>query len=150
MDENNHLKSYKVPNQLFFDIILEDLKVGKSVKFNVAGNSMLPFLKHGDQVVIKQPINFNVNIGDIILARYKGRIILHRLIRIDSNHYYLAGDGNLDQIETIEKADILATVLSGSRGDKALKINSKMNKKMGVWWYYIRPLRYLFSKFKLN
>ena len=55
MDRPITNKSYKVPNQMFFEIIESELKTGKSVKFNVAGNSMLPFLKDSDQVVIKQP-----------------------------------------------------------------------------------------------
>lgn len=140
-------KSFKVPNHLFFEIIEEELKAGKSVKFNVAGNSMIPFLKNADQVIIKQPIDLNVKIGDILLVKYREKVILHRLVKIEAGEYYLAGDGNLDQIEVVNKEDLLAVVLKGFRGERELRVNSSFNKKMGLIWYYIRPLRFIFSKF---
>jgi SOS-response transcriptional repressor LexA len=147
MDQAITNKSYRVPNQMFFDIIESELKTGKSVKFNVAGNSMLPFLKDSDQVVIKQPNLSDVKIGDILLVKYEGKFILHRLVKISNGEYYLAGDGNLDQIERVSEADVLALVVKGFRGKRELKVNNKLNKRLGLVWYYIRPLRYLINKF---
>lgn len=148
MNDDKNKKSFKVQNDLFFEIITDDLKKGKSVKFNVSGKSMMPFLNHGDQVVVKQPSGLDVKKGDIILVKYQGKFILHRLVKIKGVKYYLAGDGNLDQIEIVEKEDVLGLVTGGSRGEELLKVNSDFNKKLGLIWYYIRPLRYLFSKFK--
>jgi len=146
MDENMNAKSHKVPNQLFFNLIQEDLNLGKTVKFNVSGNSMLPFLRHADQVAIKQPID-NVNIGDILLAKHEGKIVLHRLVGMKDDTLILAGDGNLYQKEIILKNDVLAIVMNGYRDRKELHVNSWYNKKLGILWYYLRPLRYLLSKF---
>lgn len=148
MSDDKNKRNFKVQNNLFFEIITDDLKNGKSVKFNVSGKSMVPFLNHGDQVVVKQPSDLDVKKGDILLFKYQGKFILHRLVKIKGPKYYLAGDGNLDQIEIIEKEDVIGMVTGGSRGDKLLKVSSNFNKKLGLMWYYIRPLRYLFSKFK--
>ncbi|MGX1642360.1 S24 family peptidase [Sphingobacterium sp. NPDC055431] len=147
MDENMNAKSHKVPNQLFFNLIQEDLNLGKTVKFNVSGNSMLPFLRHADQVTIKQPINNNVNIGDILLAKHEGKIVLHRFVGIKDGKLVLAGDGNLYQKEFILKDDVLAIVMKGFRDRKELNVNSWYKKKLGMLWYYLRPFRYLISKF---
>jgi hypothetical protein len=69
------------------------------------------------------------------------------LVKISNGEYYLAGDGNLDQIERVSEADVLALVVKGFRGKRELKVNNKLNKRLGLVWYYIRPLRYLINKF---
>ncbi len=147
MIDNTEIKRLRVSNELFFEIILKELNVGKTVKFNVTGNSMLPFLRNGDQVIIKRPLMSEIGIGSIVLASYQEKIILHRVVKIKNDIYYLAGDGNLDQVEEVNVRDLLAYVLKGMRGYKELNLNTIFSKKLGIIWYHIRPLRYLFNKF---
>ena len=147
MENPTSNSSLKISNQVFFQMIGMDLRLGKSVKFNVVGNSMLPFLKDADQVVVKQPQIVKLKIGDILLANHKGQYILHRLIKIHNDQYYLAGDGNLDQLEKVNVKDVLAVVMKGFREGEELRINTKVSKTLGLVWYYFRPLRFLFNKF---
>ena len=59
----------------------------------IYGNSMLPFIRGGvDSVRLRKPEG--VKVGDIVLAVFGGRPIVHRVIAIDGTKVTLMGDGN--------------------------------------------------------
>ena len=43
---------FKVPNNEFFKCVLESIQAGESVKIRVKGNSMYPFLKEGNAILL--------------------------------------------------------------------------------------------------
>lgn len=70
------------------------LDEGKAVVLKqIYGNSMLPFIRGGvDSVRLRKPEG--VKVGDIVLAVFGGRPIVHRVIAIDGTKVTLMGDGN--------------------------------------------------------
>lgn len=75
----------------FFDILL--LYLGFRRRFLVSGNSMLPLLKDGDEVLIKPGKVFEI--GDVILAEHPFRKtkIIKRISEISTGgKVFLAGD----------------------------------------------------------
>ncbi len=79
----------------------------------IKGNSMLPFLRAGDYVlVIKRPLK----IGDVVVARHPqfGEII-KRIARVNNSSYELAGDNaesvSMQQIGAVPAECIVGKVV---------------------------------------
>ena len=73
----------KIPNELFFSWVDAEIAEGHSVQFRVKGNSMFPLLRNGcDQVVISPCNAQDIKPMDIVLFRYRGGHILHRVLPI--------------------------------------------------------------------
>lgn len=57
-------------------------KSGRSVKFRVKGNSMMPLLRNGkDEVVVGPYDKEELKLFDVILFRQTDRYVLHRIIQ---------------------------------------------------------------------
>ena len=62
----------------------------------IMGESMIPTLRSGDLLIIKDVDPAEIEIGDIITVRYDDSSITHRLVEKiegDPNYYRLKGDG---------------------------------------------------------
>lgn len=82
-----------LPNECFFAWVEEELARTGSVRFRVKGVSMYPLLRNGcDEVEVRSVDPATVRPGDILLFRYRGRHVLHRLMRQAGVTYYLRGD----------------------------------------------------------
>jgi len=55
---------------------IEKLLMGETVKFRPKGNSMLPRIKSG-QLCTVEPINGELEVGDVVLCKVKGNQFLH-------------------------------------------------------------------------
>lgn len=114
---------------------LKSLKEGKVVVIVPQGISMLPFIKGGACRVylLKKE---KVEVGDIVLAEYHGKHLLHRVYAIEGEMITLMGDGNLEGIEQVTAKEILGTAVEivGSDG-----CHHKLKK---AWlWRKLLPIR---------
>ena len=106
------MKRIVLPNQEFFQCVEQMLQQGKEVEIAVKGQSMRPFLKHGEKVIVA-PLTHHTLLkrGMIILARTAdGTVMMHRIFRISGEQIVMKGDGNLYQTEPIQRNDILGIV----------------------------------------
>lgn len=111
------------------------LAEGKLVKLTPVGNSMLPFI-HGeaDSVVLRKPESLRV--GDIAMAPYQGRYVLHRIIHIDGNTVVMMGDGIVKAKERVDRSTVLAIVT------EIVKANGRHCKPTrGRLWRLLLPIR---------
>lgn len=117
---------------------LESLKEGKVVAIIPVGISMLPFIKGGACRVylLKKE---NVEVGDIVLADYHGRHLLHRVYAIDGERITLMGDGNLEGTEEVKAMDILGTAVEIVGPDG----RHRQPKKAWLWRHLLPIRRYL-------
>ena len=114
---------------------LESLKEGKVVAIVPQGISMLPFIKGGACRVylLKKE---KVEVGDIVLADYHGKHLLHRVYAIDGEEITLMGDGNLEGTEQVTATDILGTVVEMVSSDGC------HHKPKKAWlWRKLLPVR---------
>ncbi|HAK31297.1 S24 family peptidase [Sphingobacterium siyangense] len=140
--------SIQMSNNQFFDILLPFLEKGKPIKINVVGNSMRPFICNGDQVILANCAVDELKIGRVVLANYRNKFVLHRIISIKGRKICLAGDGNTHQIEIISPSDVKAIAIAASRNSRDLHLNAKINIGLSMLWYYLRPLRKIWRKLK--
>ena len=137
-----------VANNAFFKEVKDILKNGNDVMFKINGNSMLPFLSHGDNVVVGKVTDKDLTLGKVMLGYSKFGYVLHRLVWKSGDKIWLAGDNNLIQIEYLEKNNVFGYVkfveIDGVKKD----INTRKNLLLGLFWFCLRPFRWIIYKFK--
>ena len=103
--EDEMSKTLVIPNDVFFGHVMESLAAGKHVVFTVKGWSMYPFFRNGkDRVCVASQQGRDLKPGDVILFRFRGNFILHRICGLreadDGTVCYLTiGDGNVRGME---------------------------------------------------
>lgn len=134
------------PNELFVDGIRELLAEGLPVVFKAKGNSMLPFIRGGqDEVHLVRPVA--VSEGDILLCEVaKRQYVLHRLIRQENDCLTLMGDGNLYGTESCNRSDVIGKVVKIIRGGKAIDCQSRSFRRCSALWGKLLPLRRVLLK----
>ena len=90
--------------------IKKALETNGYIIYPFEGSSMLPLLvENEDKVHIKKDDNFAVN--DVVLFEpSKGHFVLHRIIEIKDEKYYIIGD-NSGKLDIIEKSKILGKMV---------------------------------------
>jgi hypothetical protein len=78
--------------------VASQIKKGETVTFKAVGNSMDPRIKNGEMVTVSPVGTAGVWIGDVVLAKVKGRWFLHlvtgisgRRIQISNNKGHVNG-----------------------------------------------------------
>lgn len=116
------------------EALSQRLEKGDVVILHPKGVSMLPFIRQGkDKVELGRPDRLEV--GDIVLAFFGGKYLLHRIYAIDGEKVTLKGDGNLCGIEQGTKADVIG-VVTGIINPKGRK------RKPGKAWLWRHTRRY--------
>ncbi len=149
---NKHIETTTEPirlaNEVFFAEIKRFLEEGKDVIFAVSGNSMAPFVKHGERVLLKSMDSVSFRTGRIVLAKTDKGVVLHRIVAVDDAVVCLTGDGNLGQYEWAERKDVWGVVLTNV--ERKLDMQAP-HRVLRAWiWYRIRPLRRLMAKCTAN
>ena len=145
MESKDEIKVFS--NRVYFSHVESLLQNGENVKIPIRGKSMLPFLKETDKIVLFPAYAEGFSLGDILLAREEsGRVILHRLVKINKETLILAGDGNLVQHEIINSNQVIGVARWVIRGDEKIDIQSFKNQVLGISWYKIRFIRRVYHK----
>ncbi|PRD52037.1 S24 family peptidase [Sphingobacterium gobiense] len=137
MDLNDR-QFLRVENEDFFSIVRQRLDVGDRVRIPVVGKSMEPFLLERDEVLLKTANTAEIAIGDIVLAQWGQKYMLHRVVRKKGASVWLAGDNNLVQLERIVTEDIVAILVEARRDGRRLLVSGLFSKMLGMCWYYLR------------
>ena len=105
------------------------------LSLNVQGNSMVPFLRSGDTVILEKP--GEIRKGDIVVFERKGYYIMHRVISIKNGFIDTLGDNLITPETDIPVENVVAIVSDVIRKGKEL------TPKSIVWNFYskvyIRP-----------
>ncbi|PRD46958.1 S24 family peptidase [Sphingobacterium haloxyli] len=134
----DHKQFLRVENEDFFNIVRQRLDAGDRVRIPVVGKSMEPFLLERDQVLLQTANMAEIAVGDIVLARWGQKYMLHRVVRKKAESAWLAGDNNLVQLEQIAGEDIIALLVEASRDGRRLLVSRPFSKMLGMCWYYLR------------
>ena len=125
----------KIPNGVLFEEVAAVLQEGREAVILPTGKSMLPFIREGvDRVVLRKKDSFEI--GDIVLAHFGGRYILHRIVALDGDAVTLMGDGNLKGQEKGRTDEIVGTVSAIVRPDGRRRVPGK-----GRLWRALKPVR---------
>ena len=85
----------QIPNDLFFSWVETEIAEGRSVRFRLKGVSMFPLIRGGkDEVVLRPCSAEELRPMDVVLFKYKGTHLLHRIIHRDGDRLLIQGDGS--------------------------------------------------------
>lgn len=131
-----------LPNDIFFAQVESEISQGRSVWFKVKGNSMYPFLSGDKDSILLSPVNEPVVKNDVVLFFYRGRHVLHRVIKIEGEKYIIQGDGVYASREFCHSKDIIGKVTQIQRpSGKIIPVTSFKWRMFSSLWVSLRFLR---------
>jgi signal peptidase I len=123
-------------NEIFFAQVETEISAGRSVRFKVKGHSMYPLLRDGKDEVTISPLTCDPSVYDIVLFRYRGKHILHRIISIEGDTYTIQGDGIYISCEKCTREDIIG-VVTHIHKKNGLEINTSWGLfRFNSWCWY--------------
>ncbi len=107
-----------------------------------AGNSMNPFLKEGDVVVIEKKQE-RLSLWDVAFYVREEKLLLHRVVGIEEGGYLIRGD-NTDTEEYVEGKDVLGVMVERIRKGERLFSSDKRWKRYAERSVKTYPVRKFF------
>lgn len=135
----------QIPNDFFFAWVEEEIAAGRSVRFRLKGNSMFPTLRNGrDEVVLYPCRPEELKPMDVVLFRYQGRHLLHRILQREKDRLLIQGDGSYVATETCTVSDVVGKVQEVIRpSGKVVSVTSWQWRWFGKLWRGLGRLRCL-------
>ena len=99
-----------IDNSTYFALVCDQLAAGQRVRLELKGSSMQPTLLEGD-VLTLEPLQGAPAVGDVVLFRFHGQYLLHRVLSIDEDRYTMRGD-NCVGSEEARRDDIVARLVA--------------------------------------
>lgn len=110
------MRKIVVDNNLFFDEVCARIASGESVKLKLRGNSMFPLLRDGKDNLLLDPIpdGYVFEKGEVLLFRYRGSYVLHRVVKVSGECLLMQGD-NCVTCEQISIQNVVARLVAVQR-----------------------------------
>ena len=139
-------ETVRLPMEALSPLLLDCLAQGQEVVLPVTGNSMTPFLRHGqDQVVLAACDATALRRGDVPLYRREsGQYVLHRIVRrVEKPHltYIMLGDAQWIEEPGIAPEQVLACAVGFVRDGKRYSCRSLRYRLRVGLWQLLRPCR---------
>lgn len=145
----------RISNELFFSWVESEVADSRSVRFRVKGTSMFPLLRNGKDEVILYPCREEVlKPMDVVLFRYRGKHVLHRILLREGNLLTIQGDGSFFAKEICSTNDVVGIVREVVRpSGKHVPVDgwrwqlaSRLWRGLGVFrCFALRFLRFLYG-----
>lgn len=101
----------QIPNDLFFNWVEGEIAQGRSVQFLLKGVSMYPLIRGGKDKIVLSPCSpGELRPMDVVLFRYIGQHLLHRIIRRDGDLLTIKGDGSYVAMEICNVFNVIGRV----------------------------------------
>ncbi len=107
----------------FSGLMQSVLSRGASFRFQAKGQSMSPFIRHGDIITVTKVENNTVRVGDVValLNPANNATIVHRIINVRDDGILLKGDNCTTADGVFSSDTILGMVTKVERGNKRVK-----------------------------
>lgn len=132
------MMQHKVKNEDMIKLIMDALDHNQKAIFKVVGHSMRPLFKH-EKTSVTLVKHKALNKGDIVLFRYKGQYMLHRIIGKTERHLLCQGDA-LRSVEIIMDDQVIGVVESFSKGHKKISLENKWYLFQLKLWFLVKPM----------
>lgn len=107
------------------------LRRGNTLRLRARGESMLPFLRHGDVLHVRPLAAAAVRVGDVICyAPSPGRLHLHRVVARDERGFVTRGDA-LPYVEAVPATAVLGRVIARERGGRVRRLDTAAARRSG-------------------
>ena len=129
----------EVDTREYVAVLKDMVEQGHEVSMTVSGTSMEPFLLHNrDKIYFRKP-DGTIKKGDMVFyQRETGAYVMHRVMKVKKQQYYMAGDHQTFLEGPIERQKIFAKIISVERAGVWLSENDR------IWKFYAGCWRRLF------
>ena len=133
----------QIPNDLFFAWVETEIAQGRTVQFRLKGVSMFPLIRGGKDDVVLRPCSAEeLRPMDVVLFKYKGKHLLHRIIRREGNRLLIQGDGSYVAQEQCSVDAVIGKVQAIVRpSGKAVSVESWQWRLPSFVWRKLGVLR---------
>jgi hypothetical protein len=133
----------QIPNDLFFAWVETEIAQGRTVQFRLKGVSMFPLIRGGkDDVVLRPSSAEELRPMDVVLFKYKGKHLLHRIIRREGDRLFIQGDGSYVAQEQCSVDAVIGKVQAIVRpSGKAVSVESWQWRLPSFVWRKLGVLR---------
>lgn len=134
----------KIDTSEYVSNLKELIEAGHEVVITVAGWSMEPFLRNGQNRVLLRKPSGAPKRGDIVFYQRKtGQYVLHRIYQKKPEGYYLMGDHQFQLEGPIEEAAIFAIAAEVERKGCWISAEALSWKTISGLWRSLYPVRKL-------
>ncbi len=109
--------------------------------YKTRGVSMEPMLHENRDLVILQAPSSRLQKYDVALYRRGGVYVLHRVIRVKSDHYLIRGD-NTYLLETVPDSAVIGVLTGFQRKGRSYQVTDGAYRIYVRIWCAIYPLRF--------
>jgi len=129
-------------------LMQEMLDAGGKVSFTPSGVSMLPMLRHRqDVVVLTKPVGRLKKYDLPLYRRDDGTFVLHRVVKVCADDTYtMCGDHQWILEPGISDKQLVGVVTQFTRGNRTYMVTNKKYLAYCSFWVAIRPLRGLYFR----
>ncbi|MBR2279843.1 MAG: S24/S26 family peptidase [Ruminococcus sp.] len=125
-------------------VMREQLENGKTVSFVPNGNSMLPMLHGGEDMVLLKKPEGRLHLSDVAFyyRRETDSYVIHRVAGFQKDgSYIMLGDNNVAKEYNIKPEDIIAVVTAFYRKGKMYTTTHPIYRLYCEYQFYSRPFR---------
>lgn len=116
----------QLSNKRFFAWVEAEISEGNPVRIRLKGQSMFPLLRNGKDIVVLHPCRKeDLRPMDVVLFRYRGIHVLHRILHREENRLLIQGDGSYVAREECTTDDVVGVVREVIRSSgKSISVDS--------------------------
>lgn len=122
----------------------EEIRQNGKLVYTSVGDSMLPLIKQGRDLIIISAVNGRLKKYDVPLyKRDSGEYVLHRILKVRKDDYVICGDNRYHREYGITDRHIIGVLTGVVRDGKEISVHDKGYRIFARLWcdlFYIRAL----------
>lgn len=118
------------------------LREGKTVQFHPTGWSMFPLFSGPEDYAVVEPKTEPVKKMDVVVYRRpNGPLIIHRVIKVTPEGYYIVGDNQSIIEGPVAEDCILGRMIFFIRKGHTYSVRNPIYRFLSIIWRILRPVR---------
>lgn len=120
----------------------EEIKKSGRIIYTNVGDSMMPYIKQGRDVLVISEVNGRMNKYDVPLyKRDSGQYVLHRILKVRENDYVICGDNRWNKEYGITDRHIIGILTGVIRDGQEIPVTSRKYRIYVHLWCDLFPVR---------
>lgn len=120
----------------------EEIKKSGRIIYTNVGDSMMPYIKQGRDVLVISEVNGRLNKYDVPLyKRDSGQYVLHRILKVRENDYVICGDNRWNKEYGITDRHIIGILTGVIRDGQEIPVTNRKYRIYVHLWCDLFPVR---------
>lgn len=120
----------------------EEIKKSGRIIYTNVGDSMMPYIKQGRDVLVISEVNGRLNKYDVPLyKRDSGQYVLHRILKVRENDYVICGDNRWNKEYGITDRHIIGILTGVIRDGQEIPVKNRKYRIYVHLWCDLFPVR---------